>query len=77
MKRQCITTVFASALTSACGGGGSSGAASTPVTPAPIVTLSLSAAKVWVGDKVTLTWAATNATETPFHLPGARLDIRL
>lgn len=48
---------------SACGGGGSSTPAGiTPVTPAPTVSITLSSPKVSVGGTVKISWTSTNAT---------------
>lgn len=49
---------------SACGGGGGGGSTTPPPisTPAPTVSVSLSAPKTTVGKPVTLTWSSTNAT---------------
>ena len=59
MRKNIVSIVAASLLTSvlvACGGGGGGG------TPAPTVTLNSSSTSVYQGDSVTLTWASTNAT---------------
>lgn len=46
---------------SACGGGGGS-SPSTPVTPAPTVSIILSAPKIFIGETVKVSWTSTNAT---------------
>lgn len=54
-------SLLALAFLTACGGGGSS-APSTPVTPAPSISITLSAPKIFIGDTVKISWTSSNAT---------------
>ena len=57
MNNKNISIILAALITLAgCGGGGGSS------TPAPVITMSLSAPKVSLGKSSTLTWSSTNAT---------------
>lgn len=63
MKSRILLATVAAVLT-ACGGGGGGGTAAptTPVAPAPTVTLQASSNQLFLGDSVTATWSSTNSS---------------
>ena len=61
-KKHLLATPLLSILIVSCGGGGGGGGDSTPMTPAPVVSLSASPMSVLLTETSTLTWSSSNAT---------------
>jgi len=57
-----VLVSLVAAMLVACGGGGGGTTPATPSVAAPIINITVSAAKARVGESVTLSWTSTNAT---------------